>query len=522
MSAFDPRPFGKYFLIAELNKTPFYTDYKAKTYGAKGFEKILLLRHLHSEKVSPEFIKKLTEEFQKVVKVSHPNVVPVYDFGCVKDDYFLTQEFSEIITFADYLDFFRTRGESVPLQQSLYLINEVLKGLQAAHNKFEASATLVHGNVNPLNLVISREAEVKVTGFGWERVAKEAGVSATTQNYYDQTDAQQKNPFRLEQDLYQVALVLFELVSGEPLLKRLPEDSGQNQIPESFLEKHVDKKVLSILQKAFATDEKERYPTALQMSVDVQRLLYATFPEFSSTEILDALQNFFSDKPKREKKPETFERDNTLKELVKSSQHQINFAHREGTEYSVLMADTVAMPKMSQDFFPDTDSVELSAVEFLDPSSEFERTENTGVYDEETSRKEFEEEKAIHKKSSGKKPNFKNKNLLILLVAGVALLIVLLVAVARNSVDPYWQNTGEVTDSTTFQAVIRSHPSGAEVWIDGENTGKLTPAQFSNLSSQESFELVLKKSGYEDFVDTLTSSEGQDQVLDIALKKGES
>lgn len=523
MSEFDSRPFGKYFLIDEIFRSPFYKNYKAKTYGAKGFEKILLLQVLAKNIVTPKLIERLTEEFQKIVKLSHPNIVTVYDFGCVKEEHFFTQEFLDAISFADYIEFFKRKDQKLPLPQALYLTGEILKGLQAAHQKFEGSEALIHGNINPQNLIISKEGEVKIIGFGWERIAQKTKISATSHPYY--FDPYYKRSGKMDQtsDLFQMALVLFELVTGFALMAKLPEDSGEDAITHKFLEQHVDERIVAILEKAFSLNRDERYESALEMSVDIQRVLYANFADFSSMKIVEHLKHFFPNPDEGlSKSLPPFKNEDTLKELVKSSQHQVNFVHREGTEYSTLMADTVALPVGAVDFHPETDSMIFQAVaQKNNGNDDIEKTQDSILpadFSHPDQHSQAHLEKTPAKKSKQKTLPKKKFLVVGLIVLALGILVAVIIFIARNSIDPHWQKSSDEVSLAVYQLWVRSYPQGAEIWVNGQKTNQVTPAQFENFDKSQSYRIVLKKSGFQDYVEVLENPSGKDQVLDIALE----
>ncbi|MBU4484660.1 protein kinase, partial [bacterium] len=94
MANFEPKQFGKYYLIEKIAVGGMAEIYKSKTFGVDGFEKLLVIKrilpHCAADK---EFISMLIDEAKLSVLLSHANIVQVYDLGKLGDDYFISMEF---------------------------------------------------------------------------------------------------------------------------------------------------------------------------------------------------------------------------------------------------------------------------------------------------------------------------------------------------------------------------------------------------------------------------------------------
>ena len=169
MAEFEPKQFGKYYLLEKLAVGGMAEIYKSKTFGVDGFEKLLVIKrilpHCAADK---EFITMLIDEAKLSVLLSHANIVQVFDLGKVGEDYFIAMEFIHGINLRDILYRNRNAGKPLPVDISAYVISEICKGLDYAHRKTDNQNKplgIVHRDISPQNILISYEGEVKIVDF---------------------------------------------------------------------------------------------------------------------------------------------------------------------------------------------------------------------------------------------------------------------------------------------------------------------------------------------------------------------
>ena len=170
MAAFQPESFGRYFLVDKVAVGGMAEVFKAKSFSTGGFEKLLVIKrildHLSS---NDEFVDMFIDEAKISVELQHPNIVQIYDFGQLGQNYFIAMECVEGKDVKGILRKLAERRKLLPPEFAVYIANEMCKGLDFAHKKTNLRGELlgiVHRDVSPSNILVSYTGEVKVADFG--------------------------------------------------------------------------------------------------------------------------------------------------------------------------------------------------------------------------------------------------------------------------------------------------------------------------------------------------------------------
>ena len=160
-----PTTFGKYFLTEKLATGGMAEIYLAKLVGPGGFEKQLVIKQIHP-KLSGQrhFVDLFVAEAKTLVTLAHGNIVPVYELGVVDDTYFIAMEYIDgptLYRLTETLGAPRRAAWSPPL--AAWITARILEGLDYAHRKGEG---VIHRDLSPRNVMLSRDGEVKLVDFG--------------------------------------------------------------------------------------------------------------------------------------------------------------------------------------------------------------------------------------------------------------------------------------------------------------------------------------------------------------------
>jgi serine/threonine protein kinase len=201
----------------------------AKAYGAHGFEKTLAIKKILPELArDAEFEARFIAEAKVAVRLSHANVVQVFDFGRIGESLFIAMEYVDGLDLAALLRKLKDEKRLVPLPAAFHIAIEIVRALDFAHQH-----GVVHRDVSPSNILISRAGEVKIGDFGIAVAAqphRAAGPGARKvmgKWRYMSPEQTRGDTLDTRSDLFSAAVVLFELFTGEKLF---PGDEAEEII----------------------------------------------------------------------------------------------------------------------------------------------------------------------------------------------------------------------------------------------------------------------------------------------------
>lgn len=167
--------FGRYQLLSRIGTGGMAEVWTAKSFGALGFEKLLVIKRILPELAQqPKFVDMFVHEAKLSVQLSHANIVQVFDLGKVdqKDGtpgYFMAMEYVAGLDLSSLLLRCHRQKISLPVPLCVYICSEIAKALDYAHRKRDGEGRplgIVHRDISPQNILLSWEGDVKVTDFG--------------------------------------------------------------------------------------------------------------------------------------------------------------------------------------------------------------------------------------------------------------------------------------------------------------------------------------------------------------------
>jgi len=258
-----PGPFGKYYLCERLASGGMAEIYLAKLIGPGGFEKQLCIKQINAELGRERaFVDLFVAEAKTLVSLSHGNIVPVYELGLVDDTYFIAMEYVDGPTLAELLRALDKRGQVLEPPMAAFVAGELLKGLDYAHRKTDS---VIHRDLSPRNVLVSRDGEVKLVDFGLAVVAGSAmrgraGRPAGSFPYMSPEQVRQE-PLDGRSDLFSAGVLLWEMLTGHYLFARDDEDA-----------------TLAICLLLLARDREQRWDSAGEVVAALTRFAYSLEP----------------------------------------------------------------------------------------------------------------------------------------------------------------------------------------------------------------------------------------------------
>ncbi len=199
----------------------------AKAYGAHGFEKTIAIKRILPELASdPEFAARFIAEAKVAVRLSHANIVQVLDFGRIGESLFIAMEYVDGLDLAAMLRKFKDEGRMVPLPAAFHIAIEIIRALDFAHGH-----NVVHRDVSPSNILVSRAGEVKIADFGIAVAAQphrggHTGPRKVMGKWrYMSPEQARGDTLDTRSDLFSAASVIYELFTGQKLF---PGDEAED------------------------------------------------------------------------------------------------------------------------------------------------------------------------------------------------------------------------------------------------------------------------------------------------------
>jgi serine/threonine-protein kinase len=230
-----------------------------------------------SDAQDPLFVERFRREARAAARLSHPNIVAVFDSGSDADQPYLVMEYVPGESLAQLL---HRQGRLAP-GRAVGLAIQVCAALAAAH-----AQGLVHRDIKPANVLVGEDGQVKVADFGIVKAAAATALTGTgtvlgTAAYLSPEQAQ-GHPVDARSDLYGLGCVLYELLCGSP-----PFGSGVDRSPVAIATRHVrelpeppsarnpqvNPALEAVVLTALAKDPAERYQSAVELHHALERVL---------------------------------------------------------------------------------------------------------------------------------------------------------------------------------------------------------------------------------------------------------
>ena len=303
--ASEPRTFGRYHLLRRIDGGGMADIYAAALHGAEGFRRLFVIKRLRQEMArNRTAVEQFIDEAKLGSSLVHPNIVPVFDFGKVGDEYFMAQEYIVGRDIARLLKRHLERtGRPLDEKMMLYVAHEVLDALAYAHTQRNASGTpldLVHRDVSPGNIMVTDRGEVKLFDFGIVkaigRVAKsEEGVVKGNIAFMSPEQARSE-PVDARSDLFSLGLVIYYGLTNQQLYST--DDGAFEQLRRAGagptpaqLDKIAHLSIAApILRRVLSVDPALRYQSAVEFAAAL-----APYPAGARTEAAALMQQLFGD-----------------------------------------------------------------------------------------------------------------------------------------------------------------------------------------------------------------------------------
>lgn len=267
----------RYEILESIGTGGMSDVYKAKCHKLNRFVAVKVLKQEFSE--STEFVSKFRTEAQAAAGLMHPNIVNVYDVGEENGINYIVMELVEGITLKRYIE----KKARLSVKEAVSIAIQISMGIDAAHNN-----NIIHRDIKPQNIIISKEGKVKVTDFGIAKAATSNTITSNVMGSVHYTSPEQaRGGFSDEKsDIYSLGITMFEMLTGRVpfngdttvaiAIKHIQEEmpSPRNYVPEIPIS--VEQIVLKCTQKS----PDRRYQKMPELIEDLKKSLISPDEDF--------------------------------------------------------------------------------------------------------------------------------------------------------------------------------------------------------------------------------------------------
>lgn len=269
-----PKAVGKYQVLGSIGRGGMGEVFKA--YQADLHRHVAIKTLLSGEQASEEFLQRFQREARMAAKLSHPNIVPIYDIGAEGKLHYIVMEYVEGRSLKQLLE-----EKKLDPEKSLRIALTVAKTLQFAHDQH-----IVHRDIKPANLILDKQGRVRILDFGLARSMDGKGLTASGllvgTPYYMSPEQAFGAPEELDHrtDVYSLGAVLYEMLAGRPpfeggtvlsVLRKIEDEDPQ---PPG-----VSPRIDALVLKALAKDRERRFQTAADFAEAIRGCLESPVPE---------------------------------------------------------------------------------------------------------------------------------------------------------------------------------------------------------------------------------------------------
>lgn len=279
---------NRYQLIDRIGGGGMAVVYKARCLLLNRYVAVKILRSEFTD--DEEFAKRFRVEAQAAASLNHPNIVSIYDVGKQDDVQYIVMEYIDGITLKEYIG----KKGVLSWREAAGIAIQICSAIEQAHKNH-----IVHRDIKPHNIMITKEGIAKVTDFGIARAVTSATITmvgSTIGSVHYFSPEQARGGFTDEKsDLYSLGITIYEMVTG-----RVPFDG---ESPVAVALKHIQEKaerpsdvnpsiprgINDIIVKAMKKDQNLRYQGASEMLNDLEKVLYEPNAKIAGSNAMEAL-----------------------------------------------------------------------------------------------------------------------------------------------------------------------------------------------------------------------------------------
>jgi eukaryotic-like serine/threonine-protein kinase len=279
----------RYSVLDKIDVGGMAEVWRGKAVSLQGFEKLIAIKRVLPDLAENErFMRMFLDEARLSLSLNHANIVQTFDIGVSDNTYFIVMEWIDGANLKTICETAVEQGFRIPREQAVFILTEVCKGLSHAHQRRDEDGNflgVVHRDISPPNVLISREGEVKLVDFGLAKAKSQLsptdpGVVKGKFGYLCPEGARgQVVDHRA--DIFSAGIVLWEMLAGRRLFEG-PDNLATVQLvraaeipPLAQFNPDVDHELEAIIHKALALDPDQRFQNSEQFGHELSRYLFS-------------------------------------------------------------------------------------------------------------------------------------------------------------------------------------------------------------------------------------------------------
>ncbi len=304
----------RYTIIDRIDSGGMAEVFRGVAESLQGFKKSVAIKRILPDLVKNEkFVSMFLDEAKVSLFLQHANIVQVFDIGKTDQSYFLVMEFVNGCNLKAMLDRLKANNTRIDIAHAIYLMAECCKALNYAHNAENPETgeplDIVHRDVSPPNILISKMGEVKLVDFGLAKANSQ--IEATDQGVvkgkfsYLSPEAASGHNVDCRADIFSVGILLWEMFTGRRLFYgetdyQTVEQVRQAKIPSiAALNPDVAPELEAIVRKALAQDPNDRYQEAAELGEALAQFLFSHRMKVTARDLAKVVRATQADKQRQ-------------------------------------------------------------------------------------------------------------------------------------------------------------------------------------------------------------------------------
>ncbi|MCB9654978.1 MAG: protein kinase [Deltaproteobacteria bacterium] len=281
---------GRFEVLRKIATGGMAELFLARQVGMEGFEKVVAIKRILAHLAyDEEFINMFRDEARLVAKLSHPNIVQIYDLAKADDTYFIAMEYIPGRNLSSVAKRSRAKGTPFPPEYIARCVAQACEGLHYAHTRKDMDGKpleIVHRDVSPQNIILAFSGAVKLVDFGIAKAATKiahtrAGVLKGKYAYMSPEQIRGE-VIDARSDIFAVGIVLYELLCGR---RPFEKDNSIQTLKAIVQDPHVDCRALNpnipdalaeIIDRALVKDPRRRFQSAQETQIALEDFVSAS------------------------------------------------------------------------------------------------------------------------------------------------------------------------------------------------------------------------------------------------------